>query len=82
MAEVGLSKWLAKKFLTPGNGSSLLAKIIEGGLIAVAAGMISMYGTTARINGQVERLCAEVSGLTQAVHQHMSDYNIHVPHRR
>ncbi len=76
MGEVG--RWLARKLLTPG----LLAKIIEGGLIAVAAGMISMYGTTARINGQIERLCVEVSTLTASINQHLSNYDIHVPHRR
>ena len=49
-------------------------------IVAAVVGLITMYGTSAKLTVRFEMLHEQVRDLTATVNKHIQDYAIHVPH--
>lgn len=50
-------------------------------IVAAIVGLIVMYGTVGKLGVKFDMLYAQVSSLTGIVNGHITNYEIHVPHK-
>jgi hypothetical protein len=77
-------KELIKQFktrYTDGQKYAAIMRLIEIFGVALLTGIISMYGTTRTLTGEIKQLNKSVSELVDRVDQHIGNYVIHIPHK-
>ncbi len=50
-------------------------------IIAAIVGLIAMYGTVGKLDAKFDMLRDQVSVITGTLNGHITQYNIHIPHK-
>jgi len=71
----------AKDRYSNGQKYASVFRIVELFGVAIAAGLITMYGSEKVIQGEMKQLTKQVAEMVACVDKHVQNYSIHVPHK-
>jgi hypothetical protein len=63
-----------------GKISDTVIHVLELLTVAGIVGIITLYGASAEMRGEMNRMCAQLTRIETMLDKHIQDYSIHVPH--